>query len=412
MTLRKGWEVKKLGDVCELVTRGVSPKYIEHDGITVINQKCIRHHQIDTTLARKHDNKIKLVKKDRLILFGDVLVNSTGTGTLGRVAQQLEKTEEAITVDSHVSIVRPLKSLFYLPFFGYAMIAIEDQIKNAGEGCGGQTELSRTVLANHFFISYPESIPEQQRIVEVLEEAFASIDTAIANTQQAISNAKELFDTELNRIFSQRGEGWVTFKLEELCDSISTGPFGSLLHKSDYVNFGTPLVNPINIVNDIVVPNEEKQINDETLQRLQQYVLKVNDIVVARRGEIGRCAVIGKEQEGWLCGTGCLFMRPSKKIVSEFIAILIRSSYYRKKLEDVATGATMLNLSNKSLGDLCVSIPSVESQRHILNHLDSLKDQTQALTDVYQQKLAALQELKQSLLHKAFTGELTEKVDA
>ena len=167
------------------------------------------------------------------------------------------------------------------------------------------------------------------------------------------------------------------------------------------------MVNPINIVDGVIIPNASKLIDKSTKERLAAYVLSEGDIVIARRGEIGRCAVIGKENDGWICGTGCFFVKPLSDVNSDFLAHLLRSNEYREKLESVATGATMKNISNKSLSNLIVRIPSLENQISILKQVSGLKQQTLKLETIYQQKLAALIDLKQSILQKAFTGELT-----
>jgi type I restriction enzyme S subunit len=188
---------------------------------------------------------------------------------------------------------------------------------------------------------------------------------------------------------------------------VSTGPFGSLLHKSDYVSDGIPVVNPINIVQSEIVPDENKLVSSKTQERLKAYILQEGDVVVARRGEIGRCAVIGKVQSGWVCGTGCFFIRPKAEVDSYFLAMLIQSHRYRRVLEDQATGTTMNNLSNKTLAELRIRLPSKAKQESIIEMLRGLSQQTSNLESIYQQKLATLSELKQSLLRKAFSGELT-----
>jgi type I restriction enzyme S subunit len=119
--------------------------------------------------------------------------------------------------------------------------------------------------------------------------------------------------------------GWQTKKLGDFSAAISTGPFGSLLHKSDYVDDGVPLVNPTNMVNDRILPDVSMLISETTRQRLSNYVLEEGDIVVGRRGEIGRCAVVGPTEAGWLCGTGSFFIRPLPSIDSQFVAHLIRA---------------------------------------------------------------------------------------
>ncbi len=164
--------------------------------------------------------------------------------------------------------------------------------------------------------------------------------------------------------------GWQTKRLGDFAVAVSTGPFGSILHKSDYVSDGVPLVNPINIVDENLVPDQSKLISDVTKQRLSNYVLQEGDIVVARRGEIGRCAVVGPNENGWVCGTGSFFIRPLPNVDPQFLANLIRSNGYRERLERLSTGATMKNLSNTALGDLAISVPPLLEQRRIVGILE------------------------------------------
>ena len=118
--MKSGWKTGKLGDVCSLLNRGSSPKYLEVGGVCVLNQKCVRDHAVTFELARRHDNKAKAVPIERFLRLGDVLINSTGTGTLGRVAQLRTEPPEPTTVDSHVTIARPKPETFVNEFFGYA----------------------------------------------------------------------------------------------------------------------------------------------------------------------------------------------------------------------------------------------------------------------------------------------------
>jgi type I restriction enzyme S subunit len=165
--VRAVWEEKRLGEVCSLINRGVAPEYIENGGVAVLNQKCVRDHEISFELGRRHDLAAKKVDPERYIRRGDVLVNSTGRGTLGRVAQVRSEPPEPTTVDTHVTIVRPKPDRFYPDFFGYMLIQIEDEIARSGEGASGQTELARSTLQNKFTVSFPTSLVEQQRIVAI-----------------------------------------------------------------------------------------------------------------------------------------------------------------------------------------------------------------------------------------------------
>lgn len=163
---------------------------------------------------------------------------------------------------------------------------------------------------------------------------------------------------------------WRQAPLIDFAELVSTGPFGSMLHKSDYVSDGVPLINPTNIVGEEIEPDADKQVGEEALARLGSYVLMEDDVVVGRRGEIGRCAVVGPAESGWVCGTGCFFVRPRPDLDARFLAHLLRSPLYREQLERASTGATMKNMSNTALAQLSVSVPSRDEQRRIVAILD------------------------------------------
>lgn len=251
-------------------------------------------------------------------------------------------------------------------------------------------------------------LEEQKRIVAILDEAFEGIEKAQANAEKNLANARELFESQITSLFTHEREGWITQKLYEAVFSVSTGPFGSMLHKSDYIKGGIPIVNPINITDNEINPTDNKTVSLKTAEKLSAYTLDPDYIVIGRRGEIGRCAVVQADQAGWVCGTGCFYIKPSKVLNPYFLSLLLRSSKYRMDLERLATGATMKNLSNSSLKNLTISFPkNVEEQEEFVIKIDELRARTGALAEIYEQKLKDLAELKQSLLQKAFSGELT-----
>jgi type I restriction enzyme S subunit len=139
-----GWEVRPLERITSYLNRGISPKYIEAGGVLVLNQKCVRDSRVDVAKARRHDPGQRSVTA-RLLEIGDVLVNSTGVGTLGRVAQVLD-IEEPTIVDSHVTVVRADPEQVSWNYVGVALHGREPEIEALGEGSTGQTELSRVRL--------------------------------------------------------------------------------------------------------------------------------------------------------------------------------------------------------------------------------------------------------------------------
>jgi type I restriction enzyme S subunit len=235
--------------------------------------------------------------------------------------------------------------------------------------------------------------PEQHRIVAILDEAFDGIATAKANAEKNLQNARALFESHLQSVFTERGRG-------------GTGPFGSLLHKSDYVTGGIPLVNPAHITAIGIEPDMRKTVSEETAQCLSSYIIREGDIVIGRRGEMGRCALVTDVEDGWLCGTGSFFIKPSERCDPGYLVRFLRSDACKQTLESIAGGAVMPNLSNTDLGNLPIDLPPLERQKAILGEIEVLAEETQRLESLYRQKLAALDELKKSLLHQAFSGQL------
>lgn len=151
----KGWKVTSLSEITSYLSRGISPKYTENGGVTVINQKCIRDNRVDLTKARRHDSTQRKIT-GRELLLGDVLINSTGMGTLGRVAQIIS-IDEPLIVDSHVTVVRAAESLSW-NYLGLLLSRRQIEIEQLGEGSTGQTELSRQMLAKLMLIAPPADI--------------------------------------------------------------------------------------------------------------------------------------------------------------------------------------------------------------------------------------------------------------
>ncbi len=331
---------------------------------------------------------------------GDVLICEGGYP--GRAA--IWKQDEPIYFQKALHRVRfhePERSKWFL----YYLLSkdLDGTLKNHFNGAGIQ-HFTGEALAQ-FEVPLPP-LPEQQRIVGILDEAFEGIATAKANAEKNLQNARALFESHLQSVFSQRGEGWVEKRLGEVAKRISTGPFGTMLHKSDYVPDGIPLVNPMNIVDSRIAPSNKMMVNEETRERLLSYVLKAGDIVIGRRGELGRCALVTEREEGWLCGTGSFFVRLSDCMDGKFFVALFGSQQFKVLLEGSAVGTTMSSLNHGILNDLRLPVPPIAVQRKEMAKADELLSEIQRLESLYERKLATLEALKKSLLHHAFTGQL------
>ena len=288
-------------------------------------------------------------------------------------------------------------------FLYYYLSSIVDLLNLVGTGATFK-ELSGGKL-KEVTIPVPP-LAEQRRIVGILDEAFEGIATTKANAEKNLQNARAVFESHLNAVFTRRGKGWVEQKLVDVAESISTGPFGTMLHKSDYISNGIPLVNPMNIVESRIVPSSRMMVSTETRERLCSYVLQTGDVVIGRRGDLGRCALVTDTEAGWICGTGSFFLRLSKAMDGKYFVALFSSRKFRKRLESSAVGSTMSNLNHSILKELLIPVPPIAEQESIMARADEMLCEVARLESIYQQKLAALEALKKSLLHQAFTGAL------
>jgi type I restriction enzyme S subunit len=380
--MKNVWHTDQLGDMCSFINRGISPKYLEDGGMCVLNQKCVRDHRVSYEPSRRHDAKAKPVGSDRLVKFVDVLVNSTGVGTLGRVAQLRENPPEPTTVDSHVTIVRPRPGKFYPDFFGYMLVAIEDAIKEAGEGCGGQTELARSALAEKFSVRYPELLPEQRRIVGILDEAFEGIATAKANAEKNRQNPRALFDSHLQSIFTQRGGEWMERPLAELCDIKHGFAFKSefFTDQGDYV-----MLTPGNFYESGGYRDRGEKQKYYCGEIPAGYILKEGDLLVAMTeqaaGLLGSSMLI-PESDKFLHNQrlGLVTKKPEVPWTNEFFFHVFNTRAVRREIHDGASGVKVRHTSPTKIGQVVVSFPtSVSQQRTIVSKLTDLGGETQRL---------------------------------
>ena len=156
---------------------------------------------------------------------------------------------------------------------------------------------------------------------------------------------------------------WPVAQLNAIAE-IRIGPFGSLLHKEDYIEGGHALINPSHIVDGYIVPDEKLTVSDEKYEELSAYKLKKGDVVLGRRGEMGRCAVVN--EDGFLCGTGSMIIRPSGKMQSYFLQKMLSSPSYRAVIEGKAVGVTMMNLNVPIVSSLMIPLlPSALQDEYI-----------------------------------------------
>lgn len=171
------YKISKLKEITTYIARGITPKYTEdkENGIVVLNQKCIRDYRINYKESKMHNIKEKKVSKEKVLKKYDILINSTGVGTAGRVAQYMEK-DNSIIVDSHVTIVRPDEFKIEPLYLGYAIKEQQTTIEKMAEGSTGQTEINRNRLGEEILIKYPTDTNIQTIIANILYDIDKKIE--------------------------------------------------------------------------------------------------------------------------------------------------------------------------------------------------------------------------------------------
>lgn len=298
------------------------------------------------------------------------------------------------------------QSLLYMYLFYYC-ISQKNVFIEKGKG-GAQPNISQIILKQHPIPLPPLS--EQQRIVERIEELFAKLDEAKERLQEVANSFAVRKAAILHKAFTGELIGKQVTELvplENLVDLIKIGPFGSSLHESDYIENGIPLVNPKHIVQQRIVPQSKISISDEKAEELSSYKLKENDIVLGRRGEMGRCAPISNREENWICGTGSMIIRLKKEYDAKLYSLILGSQATVTYLENSAVGSTLKNLNEKIVRKIPVPQFSSEEQHEIVRLIDDLLARERSAQQATEQALASIDLMKKSILARAFRGELS-----
>ena len=238
------------------------------------------------------------------------------------------------------------------------------------------------------------SYDEQVVIADMLDK----VTYIIAKRKQQLAKLDELVKARFVEMFGDpvlNPYGFEKVPLSELAE-IKIGPFGSLLHKEDYIEGGHPLLNPSHIVDGNIVPDKKLTISDEKYNELEAYHLHFGDVVMGRRGEMGRCAVV--MGEGFLCGTGSLLIRTRGEVTADFIQKVISFPSFKKTIEDMAVGQTMPNLNVPIVSRFQVVKPPVKVQHRyysFIGEIDNLRQQVQ-------KSIEKLKTLKGALMQQYF----------
>ncbi len=212
-----------------------------------------------------------------------------------------------------------------------------------------------------------------------------------------------LREGELERL-EKLPNGWVWCKMGNLAHKIQIGPFGTQLHKHEYKNEGIPVINPKHIKKHKIYP--KIFISKEKAASIPQYFLETNDIILGRRGEMGRSAYISEKEGGWFCGTGSLYIRLGKLFDGELFSRVLAGKRVVKHLEKEGSGTTMTNLNSTILNNLPIPVISKGEQTQIVREIESRLSVADRLLETIEVSLGKSEGLRQSILKRAFEGRL------
>ena len=273
----------------------------------------------------------------------------------------------------------------------YHLFSGRDWSKGTNRAVMGAT-LNKATLSE-IEITLPP-LAEQKHIADILDKVNALIN----HRKEQLAELDELVKSRFIELFGDpisNPHGFDKVALSELAE-IKIGPFGSLLHKEDYIEGGHALLNPSHIVHGKVAPDYKLTVSPEKYEELSAYHLKTGDVVMGRRGEMGRCAVV--PCDGYLCGTGSLLIRTKGEVTADYIQKIISFPSFKKTIEDMAVGQTMPNLNVPIVSNFQIIKPPIEVQRSYY----AFVEQTDKSKLAVQNSIAELEELKKSLMQKYF----------
>ncbi len=380
--MREGWEYKKLGEVATFINGyPFKPSDWKDSGRKIIR---IQNLNNPDAVYNYYDGDIDT---KFIISKGDVLIS--WSGSLG----VYEWSDEEAILNQHIFKVVFNKGEINKRFFEYVVSSRINEMKMKVHG------ITMQHITKRDFDIIPIPVPplsEQQRIVSELDLLSSIIEKKKAQLIEYDQLAQSIFyDMFGDPVANEKG--WEVKKLGEIA-LVKTGPFGSMLHKEDYIHNGIPLINPIHMKDFHIIADMDFTISDEKAEELDKYILQTDDVIFARRGDIGRCAVVTEKENGYLCGTGSLFVRFVVEVASTYIMFIIRSSSFTNELVSNAKGATMLNLNSSIIEGLKLPLPPLPLQQSFASKIEAIERQKALI----QQSIAEVQMLFDSRMDDWF----------
>ncbi len=406
MRLEKDWgrlglkyKEVNLGELVSFVSKGIPPKYIEtksDNTIVVLNQRTNRNFQIDYSLSRLNDLLKKKVPTNKILIDYDILINSTGVGTAGRVAQ-LVKVPELTTVDGHMIIVRPDEEKIDPLYLGYALKAQQVKIEGLQEGSTGQTELNRQRLLNDIIIKFPESRKLQQDISRL----FFSLDEKIENNKKINHHLEQIGQELFEEIYYDGSSA-------QLGDIISTLESGSR-PKGGAEADGIPSIGAENIERFGQYDyTKEKYISLEYFQKLKRGIVHSGDVLLYKDGAYtGKVSMALDDFPHAQCAINehIFILRPNELAPSSFFLyfLLLQDKNKQALFSRASSKAAQPGLNQTEVKTLPILLPKTEMITKFESTIAPVMHQI-AKNANENRKLITLQK---ALLPKLLSGEIS-----
>lgn len=405
--MRDGWKVTTVGDVCEIVNGGTPKTNVaeywggRHSWITPAEMGKRASPYAAETVRKLTDSGLADCSARLLPPLSIILSSRAPIGHL------VINTVPMATNQGCKGLV-PRRSLNH-KFLFYYLTSIVDHLNELGTGTTFK-ELSGGKLKEVSLLLPPLS--EQKRIVAILDEATEGIDTAVANAERNLANARVLFERCMSSaLASQRDTRTLTVRELVAAErgAIRTGPFGSQLLHGEFVDAGVAVLGIDNVVENRFTWGRRRYITAEKYESLRRYTVKPGDVLISIMGTCGRCAVVPNDIElainsKHLC---CISLDTNRCIPEYLHAYFLFHPFAREYLSKQSKGSIMDGLNMGIIQEMPVMVPTVVQQRAIAELLERARDTSNRLAAIQSQKVALLGDLRQEILRKAFAGELT-----
>ena len=398
--MKQGWEIKKLSEIGKVFNGNSINEKVKKDKYTNLDNGLpfIATKDVGFDSSIDYENGVRIpfneINQFKIAPSNTPLICAEG-GSAGR---KIGFTNQDVCFGNKLFALVPKKNVDskYI-FYYYFTSSFQKHFSTEMAGIIGGVSMNKF---KDIEIPLP-SLPEQQRIVSILDECFAAIDKAKANAEQNLKNAKELFESYLQGVFENKGEGWEEKKLGDIAE-IEYGFTDKAKAQGDF-----RYIRITDIDNEGLLSDTEKvYINSNS--DAGSFTLNDNDLLMARTGATFAKVLLYEDIEPSIFASYLIRIKFSGKVDNKFYWYFSKSPNYWEQARLLSSGAAQPQFNGNALKQVVFTFPkSIKDQQTIVRQLDALRTETKKLEAVYQKKIADLEELKKSILQKAFLGQLT-----